>query len=156
MAVVVHAIVPRLASVSPLTRPTTVDVIAGIGAPNATFALLAVMVSGAWFTSSEPMALLGAKVPCAAKLATSACVPTAGFSSVNTAAPPVRAWLRGAPPSTVKVTLPVTVPAPEVTFTVTTPSCPYVIAGAVMVVVVGVAGNTSRGADGDSPAAFRL
>ena len=36
----------------------------------------------------------------------------------------------GAPPSTVSVTLPATVPAAEVTVTMTTPLAAYVIAGA--------------------------
>ena len=55
---------------------------------------------------------------------------------MKVAVPPDRACVTSAPPSTLKLTLPDGAPAAELTVTVTTPFCPKIIGGALIVVVV--------------------
>lgn len=63
-------------------------------------------------------------VPCAAKLADSVCVPTLKTPKLKIAGPLVSAIVTGVPPSTLRVTLPVTVPPGEVTDTLALPLVP--------------------------------
>ena len=66
------------------------------------------------------------------------CVPRLGLDSVNCARPPESDAVRGAPPSTLSETIPVGVPALELTVTVTRALDGKVTGGALMRRLVGL------------------
>jgi hypothetical protein len=103
----------------------------------ALLALFAVTVSTAWFTVKVPVPELAPKLPCGSYDAVKAWLPALGLVIVKVVDPLISPCVIGAPPSTLNDTLPVGVPAPELTVTVTLPFAPYVtVAGGVIVVVV--------------------
>ncbi len=98
-------------------------------------------MSTALFTVKVPVPELAPKLPCDEYVALKAWLPAVGLEIVNVVDPlPLSPCVIGEPPSTDNDTLPVGVPLPELTVTVTLPFAPYVtVAGGVIVVVVGVA-----------------
>jgi hypothetical protein len=99
--------------------------------------LFAATVSTALFTVRVPVPELAPKLPCGAYDALKAWLPAIGLGIVKIADPLISPCVIGAPPSTVNDTLPVGVPVPELTVTVTLPFAPYVtVAGGVIVVAV--------------------
>jgi hypothetical protein len=89
------------------------------------------------FTVRVPVPELAPKFPCGEYVALKAWLPAIGLAITKVVAPLINPCDVAAPPSTVNDTLPVGVPAPELTVTVTLPFSPYVtVAGGVIVVVV--------------------
>ncbi len=79
---------------------------------------------------------LGPKFPCEAYVAFKIWLPTLGLAIVKVVEPLLSICVIHVPLSTLNDTFPVGVPAVELTVTVTMPSAPYVIGGAVIIVVV--------------------
>ena len=84
-----------------------------------------------------PEAELAPKLPCAAYIALKVWLGALGMGMVKVVDPLLRVCvIRRAPLSTLNETSPVGVPAVELTVTVTLPSAPYVIPGALSVIDV--------------------
>ena len=82
------------------------------------------IVVGAWFTVKVPLFELAPKFTCAEYNALKVWLPALGLLIVKDAEPLLSGSVVAVPPSTIKDTLPVGVPAPELTVTVTLPFAP--------------------------------
>jgi hypothetical protein len=123
-------------------------------APYAIAGALIDIVVGAGFTVKLPVFELAPKLPCAVKDALKVWLPTVGLVIVNDAEPLLNAFVVAAPLSTIKETLPVTASDPEVTVTVTVPFPLYVVAGALIDVVVAAWFTVCVRTDDVDPAKF--
>ncbi len=116
--------VVRTLVLSPFTNPLAVQVSVGFGASKFFVRLFAAIAKGACVTDIVPDAEEAKKLPCAAKLAESEWLPALSMPTEYNAEPLVSAIVDAAPPSTLRVTLPATVPPVELTETVTLPEVP--------------------------------
>ena len=105
-------------------------------APYVTVGALSNIVVAPPPTPKVPEAELAAKFPCAAYVALKVWLPRLGLVIVKVAEPLFSGSVIGPPLSTLNDTFPAGVPAVELTDTVTLPFVPYVIHGAVILVVV--------------------
>jgi hypothetical protein len=94
------------------------------------------LVVVAAFTIKVPEAELAPKFPCAAYAALKVWLPTLGMGIIKVVDPPISVCTTAVLPSTLNDTSPVGVTPVELTVTVTLPSAPYVIPGALSVIDV--------------------